>query len=64
MAIAKIHTISNENELTTSIDTMFNSNTKYISIYDDKHDNNLTFSLTDIEMKEWAEFMLKFLENK
>lgn len=64
MAIAKIHTISNDNKLTIYIDTMFNSNTKYISIYDDKHDNNLTFSLTNQEIKDWAEFMLKCLENQ
>lgn len=64
MAIAKIHTISNDNKLITYIDTMVNSNTKYISIYDDKYDNNLTFSLTNQEIKDWAEFMLKCLENQ
>lgn len=64
MAIAKIHTISNDNKLTTYIDTMVNSNTKYISIYDDRYDNNLTFSLTNQEIKDWAEFMLKCLENQ
>ncbi|NBT08881.1 MAG: hypothetical protein EBS98_08785 [Chitinophagia bacterium] len=64
MAIAKIHTISSDNKLTTYIDTRINPSVKYISIYDDKHDNSLAFNLTDVEMKEWAEFMLKFLENK
>ena len=64
MAIAKIHTISNENELTTYIDTKLNPTYKYIAIYDDKNDNNLSFSLTDKQMKEWAEFILRCLENK
>jgi len=62
MAIAGIHTISSDNKLTTYIDTKINPSVKYISIYDDKHDNSLLFSLTDVEIKEWAEFMLKFLD--
>lgn len=61
MAIAKIHTISNDNKLITYIDTTINPAVKYISIYDDK--NQIVFRLTDTEMRGWAEFMLKFLEN-
>lgn len=64
MAVAKIHTISNDNELTMYIDTTLDPTYKYISIYDDKNDNNLSFSLTDKQMKEWAEFILRCLENK
>ena len=64
MAIAKIHTISSNNNLITYIDISFDPNIQHISIYDDKYDNNISFSLTDKEIKDWAEFMLKCLENK
>ena len=63
MAIAKIHTISSENKLITYIDISFDPNIKHISIYDDKYDNNISFSLTNEEIKDWSEFMLKYLEN-
>ena len=62
MAIAKIHTISSENKLITYIDISFDPNIKHISIYDDKYDNNISFCLTNEEIKDWSEFMLKYLE--
>jgi hypothetical protein len=62
MAITKIYTISRKINI-TYIDISFDPNIKHISIYDDKYDNNISFSLTNEEIKDWSEFMLKYLEN-